>query len=152
MPPPAGPNPRFADELALVRATPARQATAELTRCLRLQHGRLPPPAQALVNHPLRARTLLVDTLEACWTRLIAPWWPRVRDVLATDIAYRTGVLADGGLGAVLADLHPKVRWDNNTLTVDIGSDGARDVGATGLVLMPSTFEWPNVGVMLDEL
>jgi hypothetical protein len=125
---------------------------AELTRCLRRQHGRrLPPPAQALVDHPLRARALLAGTLEACWERLIRPWWPRIRDVLAADIAYRTGVLADGGLVAVLAGLHPKVRWDSDTLTVDIGPDAERDVGAAGLVLMPSTFEWPNVGVMLDE-
>lgn len=152
MPPPSGPNPVFADELALVRRTPAAQVRAELSRCLHAQHGRrLPPPAQALVDHPSRARSLLADTLEACWERLIAPWWPRIRDVLAGDIAYRTGVLADGGLTAVLADLHPRIDWREPTLTVGVGGTGHRDVGEEGMVLMPSTFEWPNVGVILDE-
>lgn len=152
MPPPSGPGPAFADELAVVRRTPAARVRRELSQCLHAQHGRrLPPLAQALVDHPLRARALLADTLEACWERLIAPWWPRIRDVLAGDIAYRTGVLADGGLTAVLADLHPKIRWHEPTLTVDIVADGHREVGAEGLVLMPSTFEWPHVGVMLDE-
>lgn len=152
MPPPAGPNPRFADELALVRRTPARQVTAELRRCLHAQHGtRLPPPAQALLDHPLRARDLLADTLEACWDRLIEPWWPRIRDVLAGDIAYRSHTMTESGLAAVLADLHPKIRWRQHTLTVDIGADAVRQVDETGLVLMPSTFEWPGVGVMLDK-
>ncbi|GAB1509245.1 ArsR/SmtB family transcription factor [Actinophytocola sp. KF-1] len=152
MPPPDGPSPVFADELALVRRTPAAQVRTELSRSLHAQHGRrLPPPAQALVDHPLRARALLADTLAACWERLIEPWWPRLRDVLAGDIAYRTGVLADGGLAAVLTDLHPMVRWQDPVLTVEMPVTGHRDVGAAGMVLMPSAFEWPNVGVMLDE-
>lgn len=152
MPPPSGPNPVFADELALVRRTPATQVRAELSRCFYAQHGRrLPPPAQALVDHPVRARALLADTLEASWERLIAPWWPRIRDVLAGDIAYRTGVLADGGLAAVLADLHPSIHWQEPVLTVGVEGGGHREVGDAGLVLMPSTFEWPNVGVILDE-
>jgi DNA-binding transcriptional ArsR family regulator len=137
--------------LVLVRRTPAHQVRAELSRCLHRQHGRrLPPPAQALVDHPLRARNLLADTLSACWDRLISPWWPRIRDVLAGDIAHRTRLLADGGLAAVLSDLHPKIRWQHPTLVVDLAGTGFRDV-EDGLVLMPSTFEWPNVGVVLDK-
>jgi DNA-binding transcriptional ArsR family regulator len=152
MPPPATPSAAFADELALVRRTPTAQVRKELSRCLHAQYGRrLPPLAEALVDHPLRSRSLLADTLEACWKRLIEPWWPRIHDVLTCDIAYRTSVLADGGLAAVLADLHPRIDWQEPTLTVDVGADGHRDVGDTGLVLMPSTFEWPNVGVILDE-
>jgi DNA-binding transcriptional ArsR family regulator len=150
VPPPSGPHPHFADELAQVRQTPARQVRAELSRCLHDQHGRrLPPPAQALVEHPLRARALLADTLAACWERLIQPWWRGIRDVLEGDVAHRTRALADGGLGAVLADLHPRIHWQDPVLTIAIAFDGTRDV--TGLVLMPSTFEWPNVGVVLDE-
>jgi DNA-binding transcriptional ArsR family regulator len=82
---------------------------------------------------------------------LVEPWWPRIRDVLAGDIAHRTGVLADGGLTAVLTDLHPLVTWQDPVLTVGMPANGHREVGEAGLVLMPSTFEWPNVGVMLDE-
>ncbi|TDV53533.1 ArsR/SmtB family transcription factor [Actinophytocola oryzae] len=150
-PPPAAPEAGFADELAVVRGAPAARVRAELSRCLRQQHGRrLPPPAQALVDHPIRARNLLADTLAACWDRLIEPWWPRVRDVLAGDIAYRTHLLAEGGLAAVLADLHPRVHWQHPTLVVDIPTTGYRDVEA-GLALMPSAFEWPGVGVILDR-
>ncbi|HEX6360970.1 DUF5937 family protein [Actinophytocola sp.] len=151
VPAPPGPSARFGEELAVVRHTPARQVRSELGRCLRGQHGRrLPPPAQSLVNHPLRARRLLTDTLEACWERLIEPWWPRINDVLAGDIAYRTRQLADGGLAAVLSDLHPKISWQHPNLVIDLETTGFRDADA-GLVLMPSTFEWPNVGVVLDR-
>lgn len=151
MPAPPGPSADFAAELSLVRRTPAAQVRAELSRCLREQHGRrLPPPAQGLVDHPVRARNLLANTLAACWDRLIEPWWPRIRDVLTGDIAYRTKQLADGGLAAVLADLHPRVHWQHPILTVGLEGTGFRDVEA-GLVLMPSTFEWPNVGVILDK-
>jgi len=151
MPAPPGPTARFADELKLVRRTPHPRVRAELSRCLHEQHGQvLPPPAQGLVDHPVRARNLLADTLDACWTRLIEPWWPRIRDVLTGDIAYRTRQLADGGLAAVLADLHPKIRWQHPTLVIDLPGTGFRDVEA-GLALMPSAFEWPNVGVILDK-
>jgi DNA-binding transcriptional ArsR family regulator len=151
MPAPPGPTAAFADELALVRRTPVGRVRAELSRCLREQHGRrLPPPAQALVDHPVRARTLLTDTLARCWKHLIEPWWPRIRDVLEGDIAYRTRQLAAGGLASVLADLHPKVHWQHPTLVVDLPIDEVRDVTA-GLALMPSTFEWPQVGVAVDK-
>lgn len=150
IPAPPGPTARFADELAAVRRTPYAQVRAELARCFREQHGRPPPQAQALVDHPVRARDLLADTLLACWERLIEPWWPRIRDVLAGDIAYRSRRLADGGLAAVLSDLHPKIHWHHPTLEVDLSGPGFRDV-ESGLVFMPSTFEWPNVGVIVDR-
>lgn len=151
IPAPPGPSADFADELAAVRHTPPRQVRAELSRCLHGKHGdTLPPPAQALVDKPVQARNLLADTLEACWERLISPWWPRIRDVLTGDIAYRARQLADGGLAAVLADLHPKIHWQHPHLVVALPGDGFRDVEA-GLALMPSTFEWPNVGVILDK-
>ena len=150
-PAPPGPTARFEDELALVARTPPKQVRAELSRCMREQHGRrLPPPAQALANQPVSSRNLLANTLAACWEQLIFPWWQRIRDVLAGDIAYRTRQLADGGLAAVLTDLHPKIRWQHPTLVVDIASTGFRDV-ESGLALMPSVFEWPSVGVTMDR-
>lgn len=151
IPAPPGPTAQFTDELAAVRRTPYAQVRTELVRCFREQHGHhFPPPAQALVDHPVRARDLLADTLLACWEGLIEPWWPGIRDVLAGDIAYRSRQLADGGLTAALSDLHPKIHWHHPTLVVDLAGPGYRDVEA-GLVFMPSTFEWPNVGVILDR-
>lgn len=142
-PPPTGPTATFADELAQVRATPLPQLRTELRHC--------GPRAAALRAHPAKARDLLADTLEACWTHLVEPWWPRIRDVLVADIAHRTRVLADGGLAAVFAGLHRKVGWRDNTVTIDIAYDGEREVDGAGIVLLPSAFEWPNVGVMLDR-
>jgi DNA-binding transcriptional ArsR family regulator len=151
IPAPPGPSARFADELAEVRRTPSAQVRTELSRCLHGHYGRvLPPHARVLVDQPARARELLADTLAACWARLMEPWWPRIRDVLTGEIAYRAKQLADGGLAAVLPDLHPKIRWKHPNLTVDLPSEGFRDV-EEGLVLMPSTFEWPRMGVILDR-
>lgn len=140
-PPPPGPSPRFDDEIAAVRATPSAQVAAELARS---------PGAGGLATDPAQARTQLADVLETVWRNLVEPWWPRIRDVLDADIAHRTRALVDGGLAAVFADLHPAVRWEQHTVTVDLVVTADRRMDGVGLLLMPSVFEWPGVGVSLD--
>ncbi|MPZ81456.1 MAG: helix-turn-helix domain-containing protein, partial [Actinophytocola sp.] len=140
-PPPAGPSPRFDDEIAAVRATPESQVAAELARS---------PGARRFATDPAEARTQLADVLESVWRNLIEPWWPRIRDILEADIAHRTRALVDGGLAAALADLHPAIRWEHHTLTVDLGTNAERRMDGVGMLLMPSVFEWPGVGVSLD--
>jgi DNA-binding transcriptional ArsR family regulator len=150
-PPPAAPLMRFADELAAVRATDDDQVHRELSRCLTDRYrGRRPPGAGPLLDAPASTRDLLADLLDRCWQVLVRPWWPRIRDVLEADVTFRTRLLADGGLAAVLADLHPRVRWAGGALRIEITVAAQRHVGGAGLVLMPGVFVWPDVGVMLD--
>ena len=67
------------------------------------------------------------------------------------DIAYRSGLLADGGARSLFSDLHPDLRWSGGTLTLSDTDEGPARfrvmLGPDGVVLMPSVFNWPQVSV-----
>ena len=119
-PGPAGPGTDITDELAQVRATPPEQVAQEVEHSL-IQRSGDPAPEAAwrLLDDPLATRTLLADLLEQCWQLLIAPHWPRLRDLLQADMLYRTQMLGDYGLERVLGELHPQARWTGRTLIID---------------------------------
>src|SRR5215471_20530717 len=118
-PAPAGPATDIADQLAQVRATPPEQVEQEVRRSLTERSGDpAPEAAWRLPDDPVATRTVLADLLEQCWRLLIAPHWPRLRDLLQADVRYRTQMLGDYGLERVLGELDPRARWTGNTLTI----------------------------------
>jgi DNA-binding transcriptional ArsR family regulator len=150
-PVPAGPGTDIADQLAQVRATPAEQVAREVERSL-TQRTPAPAPAQAwrLLDDPNATRTLLADLLEQCWQLLIAPHWPRLRELLHTDVSYRTRILADYGLERMLDGLDARARWTGGAMVVDCPQAGQYRLGGAGLVLMPSVFLWPSLAAVID--
>ncbi len=137
-PPPSGPTATFAEELETVRRTPAVRVGGEIDRCLTERFGAHPPPAAEVLRRGDRARGLCVDALAACWSALVDPWWPVIRAALDADIAYRSRLLAEAGLGPVLADLHPRLRWTHPRLIIDAPTEEEHLV--EGIVLMPGAF------------
>src|SRR5215471_6394883 len=84
MPLPRSPVADLEAELAEVRATPGARARAEIERCLR---GREPVDhdiAQQLRSPDVVER--LTDQIETLWETWLAPWWPRIHEVLDRDI------------------------------------------------------------------
>jgi DNA-binding transcriptional ArsR family regulator len=150
-PVPTGPGTTVAEQLDRVRATPPDLAERDISRSF-TQRGDQPVPAAArlLLERPEAAPRLLADALEVCWELLVAPHWPRLRDLLEADIQYRTGRLGDYGLERTLTDLHPRVRWNERSLIVQSNDTDRRRLDGAGLVLLPSAFVWPDIVTVME--
>jgi DNA-binding MarR family transcriptional regulator len=93
---------------------------------------------------------MLADLLDQCWHLLIAPHWPRLRDLLQADMLYRTQMLGDYGLERVLSELDPRAHWTGDALVIDAPGAGRRQLAGAGLLLLPSVFVWPGLVAVID--
>ncbi|MFC7220811.1 DUF5937 family protein [Streptomyces polyrhachis] len=145
-PPPLSLTAGFAEEIAVVRAADPDAALRDMRLSLAHTPGAAEHPvARELLADPVRAVAVLADLLQAAWHALVEPHWPRLRALLEADVAFHTRRLALGGLEALFAELHPKVRWAGGVLTLDTRWEYTRDLGGQGLLLLPSAFLWPDV-------
>src|SRR5262245_54137614 len=132
MPLPKAPVGDLEAELAEMRATPAARARAEIDRCLS-RRG----PIEREVERQLRSRDVvdrLAGQIEVLWEGLLAPWWPRIREVLDRDILRRSRALATGGLAAVFCDLQPMVALEGGQLLVRHLVTRRRKLGRSALL------------------
>ena len=144
-----GRRPGFTDELDAVlefRPRPLRAFLATLDSPARTARWQALLPDDASSE-----RRFTRDLLSDYHSRCIAEHWPAVRIHLEGDIAFRSGISATDGIGAVLATLHPAIRWNDPILEVGVaGRSRVLDLGGRGLVLVPSVFAWPDPIVLLD--
>lgn len=113
---PPSPAPTLAEQLAVLRATPAEVIAAQLPR----YHGPagLPEWLRPFVDDRHTALHRLADGIQAYWDAAIAPWWPAMRAALDEEVLHRARALAADGPDALLADLHERVRWERPVLTL----------------------------------
>ncbi|MGP3937844.1 DUF5937 family protein [Nonomuraea sp. KM88] len=137
-PPPTGPLPDPEDEFGRLRGLPLGVVAAELAR------SGMPAAVSArMLGDPAAALAHLTALMRHVWNRLLAPHWPRMRDILEADIAYRATGLARGGFQSMLTDLHPGVRWAGGTLEIAGPGRETLDLAGRGLLLVPSLFGQP---------
>jgi DNA-binding transcriptional ArsR family regulator len=152
-PPPPVPWPRLRDQLAEIRRTPPEQVARELELCRRgapKQHDR--HWLDRLLADPQAARDLLAARMHDAWGALVAPFWTRIRTLLARDIAERSRALAERGLRQALDGLDPRIRWTKRGLSVaDRRHRETVNIGDRGLLLIPSAYMWPHVSTVVDE-
>jgi hypothetical protein len=150
-PPPRRAHPRFARQVEEVARTPLRRVVEELSRT---RPDQTDPAAAAVLDElladPAAGLARLCAQLHDAWRLLIEPWWPRLRDVLDADLAYRARTFAAEGLGATVDGIHDRVRWDAGAVAVQHDARIDHAVRGAGLVLQPSAFTWPSVITVVD--
>lgn len=141
-PPPSGLTPDLDAELAALRATPAEVVRAELE----LYAGSRSTAAHDLYANPEAGLRRLAGEIAEYWRIALAADWPRIRVLLDAEVYQRARRLAEDGAAGLLNDLHQRVRWEDDTLSITQRYCSAADVpDGGGLVLIPSVFVWPSV-------
>ncbi|SIN14891.1 ArsR family transcriptional regulator [Micromonospora cremea] len=131
-------SPTIAEELAVLRATPASVIAEQIPRYHRPDD--LPGWLRPFVTDRQAALDRLADGLQAYWDAAIAPWWPAMRAALDEEVLHRARALAAHGPDALLADLHERVRWERPTLTLVKPSEGQFTAVDQRLLLIPLIF------------
>jgi DNA-binding transcriptional ArsR family regulator len=123
-------------EIERVRATDFAVVRGDIAEC----YGDDPPPPwDAFLLRPSEMLDRLADGLHAYWQAVLADDWPRLRAIVEGDVLGRARALALSGPGAVLEELHPRVRWRRPVVELDKPNDDLHLEGR-GLVLIPLVF------------
>jgi DNA-binding transcriptional ArsR family regulator len=144
-PPPAGPATTAEDQLRMIARTPERQVLLEME--MSAAGRETPAELTRMLADPAGARDLLVEQMRRCWDGLLAPIWPRLRDVLAADIGHRTRRFGESGIAQVLAELHPSVAVSGSRVLITSSHGEQIELDDRGLLLVPSVFAC-RVGLM----
>ncbi len=138
-PPPSTPLATFADELELVRSTPADRIRIELEIVARRSGSS--PALEAMRARPRREVGRLCDRFESFWRAAVEPSWPRIRSLLDADLRHRSRRLTEGGPVRLFEDLHPNVAWSGSRLEIQMPWTDTVELDGRGLLLLPSALE-----------
>ncbi len=131
-----------ADVLEGITATSRHQIAAELR--ILAGHHRLPSWASSLAQGDADTMKALTTAMAAYHKVAIAPHVQRMQAALDSDLAHRTTILAQHGVGALLHSLHPALRWEPPVLTIPATHDSDVHLEGRGLVLVPTVFCGPT--------
>ncbi|OEJ93997.1 ArsR/SmtB family transcription factor [Streptomyces thermolilacinus] len=108
-------------------------------------HGGGPLDPELLVAHAERygddpGAVTGPTELPEVWRAAVAPYWDQLRAYLEAECEARGRIVMAGGVGQLLATLHPRIIWRAPVLEIPGGPDEDVRLGGRGLVLTPSVF------------
>lgn len=137
----AGAGTTIGQQLQLVADCPAELIRAELE--LAWRDRPMPAAARRVIAEGPAGVRRIADVLASYWELAVAPYWAGIRAVIEAEIARGARKAAEGGVLAMLADLHPSCYVTDDAIRV-ISPDLNWTVDAAELLLIPSVFTWPQ--------
>jgi DNA-binding transcriptional ArsR family regulator len=110
--------------------------------------------ARVALDDPGEVLRQFIEILEEYWENAFRHEWERLEPLLADVVTAAGRELATAGPYAFLSQLNPRLRAarDEGCLWIDKMPDGDVSMAPGGqLVLMPSVYIWPHLGVELNE-
>ncbi|GGZ19645.1 winged helix-turn-helix domain-containing protein [Streptomyces nitrosporeus] len=135
-PPPRGLNQTWADDLAMIRATPLETARHEIAATATGPLAR-DPRVRAVLNSP-DAVARIAEAMDQAWHELLAADWPQLRAICERDVVHRVGVIGEHGWAATIESLHPGIAWRAGGIEIGFFRGGTVRLAGDGLLLIPS--------------
>lgn len=141
-PRPEGLTPNLDTELRALRTTPPEVVRTHLD----LYEDKHKGVVGDLYNDPETGLRHLAKEITEYWNIALTTDWPRIRTLLNAEILTRARQLAEHGAAVLLDNLHQRVHWQGDGLSINQRYCSASDVpNGGGIVLIPSVFVWPTV-------
>jgi hypothetical protein len=148
-PPPRGLNQTWADDLAMIRATPLEAARHEIATNATGPSARDPRVRAVLDSTDAVPR--IAEAMDQAWHQLLAPDWPQLRAVCERDVVHRVGVIGEHGWVTTIESLHPSIAWQAGGIEIGhFPQVGAVRLVGDGLLLIPSVFVG-NIAAHLED-
>ncbi|MGW1412279.1 winged helix-turn-helix domain-containing protein [Streptomyces sp. NPDC002403] len=135
-----------------IRATPRKRLAIDIDRLS--THQRPPTWVGQLADGHREALDAVADALSAYYDIAVTPFTDRIRAMLDADRAWRVHTMAHAGVGAVLAGVHPQVRWREPILELPgLPEHGEADfhLEGRGLLLCAHIFCGPRPRALLND-
>ncbi|MEU9098527.1 winged helix-turn-helix domain-containing protein [Streptomyces sp. NPDC048361] len=138
-PPPRGLNQSWADDLAVIRATPLEAARREFATTALGPSARDPHVRAVLDSTDAVSR--IAEAMDRAWHELLAPDWPQLRAICERDVVHRVGVIGEHGWITAIKGLHPSITWQAGGIEIGhFPQVGTVRLAGDGLLLIPSVF------------
>jgi len=135
-PPPRGLNQTWADDLAVIRATPLEEARHEFANPLADPSARDPRVRAVLDSKDAVPR--IAEAMDQAWHELLATDWPQLRAICERDVVHRVGVIGEHGWATTIESLHPGIAWQAGGIEIGFFRGGTVRLSGDGLLLIPS--------------